>query len=86
MLTSSLTAMALSKKNLTIIIIAFVTVFLDMMNNALIVPILPFLVIELHSNEFQEGFLFSVYSITQLISKNPIIKHTCRFVIDGTTE
>lgn len=60
--------MGLSKKNLSILIMAFVTVFLDMMNNALIVPILPFLVKEMDSSSFQEGILFSSYSIFQLIS------------------
>ena len=60
--------MTLSKKNLSILIIAFVTVFLDTMNSALIVPVLPYLVKELNSNSFQEGILFSSYSIFQLIS------------------
>ena len=60
--------MALSKKNLSILIFAFVTVFFDTMNYALIVPILPYLVKELGSNSFQEGILFSSYSIFQLIS------------------
>ena len=65
--------MTLSKKNLSILIIAFVTVFLDTMNSALIVPVLPYLVKELNSNSFQEGLLFSSYSIFQLIS----IIHNC---------
>ena len=60
--------MTLSKKNLSILIIAFVTVFLDTMNSALIVPVLPYLVKELNSNSFQEGILFSSYNIFQLIS------------------
>ena len=47
---------------------AFITCFLDCMNNALIVPILPYLVDELHSTSMQEGILFSSYSIFQLIS------------------
>ena len=57
-----------SKKNLSILIIAFITVFLDTVNYALIVPVLPFLVKELNSNSFQEGIIFSSYSIFQLIS------------------
>lgn len=52
----------------TIVIIAFITVFFDTMNNALIVPVLPFLVTELGSTSMQEGILFSSYSIFQLIS------------------
>ena len=69
--------MALSKRNITIIIFAFITVFFDTMNYALIVPILPYLVKELNSNSFQEGLLFSSYSIFQLIS----IRHNCFFSI-----
>ena len=53
---------------MTILILAFITVFLDMMNAALIVPILPFLVKELNSTAFQEALLFSMYSVMQLIS------------------
>ena len=60
--------MGLSKENLSIIIIAFATIFFDSMNYALIVPILPSLVKELNSTSFQEGILFSSYSIFQLIS------------------
>ena len=47
---------------------AFITFFMDSLNYALIVPILPFLVRELHSTSMQEGILFSSYSIFQLIS------------------
>ena len=65
--------MALSKRNITIIIFAFITVFFDTMNYAIIVPILPYLVKEYDSNSFQEGILFSSYSIFQLIS----IRHNC---------
>ena len=39
-----------------------------MMNYALIVPILPYLVDELDSTSMQEGILFSAYSVMQLIS------------------
>lgn len=60
--------MGLSKRNLVNLILAFVTVFLDMMNYALIIPILPFLAQELNSNELQEALLFSAYSVMQLIS------------------
>ena len=52
----------------SIIIMAFITCFLDCMNNALIVPILPYLVDELNSTSMEEGILFSSYSIFQLIS------------------
>lgn len=52
----------------TTLVLAFITFFLDMMNYAIIVPILPYLVKELHSTSMEEGLLFSVYSIMQLIS------------------
>ena len=61
--------MALSKRERTIVVLAFITVFLDMMNYAIIVPILPYLVKELNSTSMEEGLLFSAYSIMQLISK-----------------
>ena len=69
--------MVLSKRNIIILIIAFITVFLDTMNNALIIPVLPYLVKELKSNSFQEGIIFSSYSIFQMIS----IIHNCIFSI-----
>ena len=60
--------MIYSKREKTTLVLAFVTFFLDMMNYAIIVPILPYLVKELHSTSMEEGLLFSVYSIMQLIS------------------
>ena len=60
--------MAITKREKTILVLAFITVFFDMMNYALIVPILPYLVKELNSTPMQEGLLFSAYSIMQLIS------------------
>ena len=51
-----------------ILLIAYFTYFMDTVNYALIVPILPYLVKELNSTSFQEGILFSSYSIFQLIS------------------
>lgn len=60
--------MGISKKNVSILVMAFVTVFLNMMNYSLIVPILPFLVKEFDSTSLQEGILFSSYSVFQLIS------------------
>ena len=47
---------------------AFITFFMDSLNYALIVPILPFLVKELHSTSMQEGILFSSYAVFQMIS------------------
>ena len=60
--------MAIPKRDKTILILAFITVFLDTLNHALIVPILPYLVDELDSTSMQEGILFSAYSVMQLIS------------------
>lgn len=47
---------------------SFITFFMDSLNYALIVPILPFLVRELHSTNMQEGILFSSYAVFQMIS------------------
>ena len=60
--------MAITKRDKIILVLAFITVFFDMMNYAIIVPILPYLVKELNSTSMQEGLLFSAYSIMQLIS------------------
>ena len=60
--------MVYSRVEKTILVLAFITVFLDMMNYAIIVPILPYLVKELNSTSMQEGLLFSAYSVMQLIS------------------
>ena len=60
--------MAITKRDKTTLILAFITVFFDMMNYAIIVPILPYLVKELNSTSMQEGLLFSAYSVMQLIS------------------
>lgn len=57
-----------SKAKLFIVIMAYVTVFLDMVNNSIIYPVIPYLVKELHSTSMQEGILFSSYSVFQLIS------------------
>ena len=60
--------MAITKREKIILVLAFITVFFDMMNYAIIVPILPYLVKELNSTSMQEGLLFSAYSVMQLIS------------------
>ena len=78
--------MKLSKRNLSILIFAFITVFFDTMNYALIVPILPFLVKELNSTSFQEGILFSSYSIFQLISMHSNIAFHSRSSDYGSFE
>ena len=51
-----------------IIIISFTTAFLDMVNHALLVPIIPFLCNEMNATAEQRSLTFSVYSVTQLIS------------------
>lgn len=60
--------MTLSGEHKWIIVFAFITFFMDSLNYALIVPILPFLVRELHSTSMQEGILFSSYAVFQMIS------------------
>ena len=57
-----------SSREQTTLVLSYITYFLDMMNYAIIVPILPYLVKELNSTSMEEGLLFSVYSIMQLIS------------------
>lgn len=60
--------MANEKRINSNIIMAFVTVFFDMMNNALVTPILPYLVQEMGSTSMEEGLLYSSYAVMQLIS------------------
>ena len=62
--------MGINSQDKTILVIAFITAFLDMLNHARLVPILPFLCDEMKATTFQNGLVFSVYSITQLISGN----------------
>lgn len=78
--------MSSSKRTHSIIIMAFITCFLDSMNYALIVPILPYLVKELNSTSMQEGLLFSSYSVFQLISRTEIRSVTSRHASDGSSE
>ena len=59
----------LNKKEIKItLLIAYVTVLLDSMNNSLLNPVVPFLMQSLEANAFQEGLFFSIYSAMQLIS------------------
>ena len=60
--------MALSSKAKVSLIMAFVTLFFDSMNNSIITPIMPYLLKELQSTTFQQGFLYSSYSVMQFIS------------------
>lgn len=52
-----------------IIAMTFVTVFMDSLNNSLVGPILPYIILELESTPFQEGVVYSAYSLMQLISE-----------------
>ncbi|KAK8812969.1 hypothetical protein WA538_001840 [Blastocystis sp. DL] len=60
--------MALSSKSKTSLMIAFVTLIFDSMNNSIITPIMPYLLKELQSTTFQQGFMYSAYSVMQFIS------------------
>ena len=51
--------MPLSGEKKRIILFAYFTYFMDTVNYALIVPILSYLVKELHATNMQEGILFS---------------------------
>ena len=70
----------------SIIVMSFITVFLDSMNYALIVPILPYLVKELGSTSMQEGILFSSYSVFQLISTFNSFRSFSRSFTHGSVE
>ena len=60
--------MTLSVEKKKIIVIAYAAVSMDMLNFAIIVPILPYLSIELNATTMEEGILFSSYAIFQLVS------------------
>ncbi len=60
--------MTLSLEKKKIIVIAYAAVSMDMLNFAIIVPILPYLSMELNATTMEEGILFSSYAIFQLIS------------------
>lgn len=42
---------------------------MDSLNNSLVGPILPYIILELESTPFQEGVVYSAYSLMQLISE-----------------
>ncbi len=62
--------MALKKGDGLIVVISFITLFLDSMNNGILTPVLPYLVTELNSTSMEQGILYSAYSVTQLISNS----------------
>ena len=53
-----------------IIIISFTIAFLDMIKHALLVPIIPFLCAEMNATAEQRSITFSIFSISQMISKD----------------
>lgn len=62
--------MALKKGDGLIVVISFITLFLDSMNNGILTPVLPYMVTELNSTSMEQGILYSAYSVTQLISNS----------------
>ena len=64
--------MALEKGDGLIVVISFITMFLDSMNNGILTHVLPYLVTELNSTSMEQVILYSAYSVTQLIS-NPFL-------------
>ncbi len=62
--------MALKKGDGLIVVISFITLFLDSMNNGILTPVLPYLATELNSTSMEQGILYSAYSVTQLISNS----------------
>ena len=76
--------MALSSKSKTSLMIAFVTLIFDSMNNSIITPIMPYLLKELQSTTFQQGFMYSTYSVMQFISSCVVFDFTARCYADGS--
>uniref|UniRef100_A0A0G4FK97 Major facilitator superfamily (MFS) profile domain-containing protein n=1 Tax=Chromera velia CCMP2878 TaxID=1169474 RepID=A0A0G4FK97_9ALVE len=52
----------------TLVIMVMVTVFIDMMSVSLVIPILPFLIVQYGAEDFWIGILFASYAATQMIS------------------
>lgn len=75
--------MLFGNKQNSIIVISFTTAFLDMLNHALIVPIIPFLSEEMNATSQQQGLVFSVYSVMQLVSKEQSPVFTLGLLIMG---
>ena len=56
----------------------------DSMNNSIITPIMPYLLKELQSTTFQQGFMYSAYSVMQFISSCVVFGFTARCYADGS--
>ena len=56
------------KKSSRNLLLAYITVFMDVMGNSIVVPILPYISQSMGGTAMQEGVLFSGYSLTQLLS------------------
>ena len=76
--------MALSSKAKTSLMIAFVSLIVDSMTNSIITPIMPYLLKELQSTTFQQGFMYSAYSVMQFISSCVVFDFTARCYADGS--
>ena len=64
----SLSSMEVRSKRKSILAMTFVTVFIDALNNSFAGAILPYMILEMESTPFQEGLVFSIYSLMQLLS------------------
>ena len=60
--------MEVRSKRKSILAMAFVTVFIDALNNSFAGSCLPYMILEMESTAFQEGLVFSIYSLMQLFS------------------
>ena len=75
--------MVLDSRAKTSLIMAFVTVFFDAMNNSIITPIMPYLLKELQSTTYQQGVLYSSYSVMQFISTLCFLHSTLGVMLMG---
>ena len=60
--------MEVRSRRKSILVMTFITVFMDSLNNSFAGAILPYMILEMESTPFQEGLVFSIYSLMQLLS------------------
>ena len=66
--------MSIRESKKWILVISFTTAFLDMVNHAWLVPIIPFLCEEMKATPTERSLTFTVYSVTQLISNSTKVR------------
>lgn len=63
-----LSKMDMRSRRKSILVMTYITVFMDSLNNSFAGAILPYMILEMESTPFQEGLVFSIYSLMQLLS------------------